>query len=247
MKGVGVLDKAKISSNTRRRISILTDIWGTLLDEYKETINSREDLITLLEKRYSLEGISPIKGKATPPDIYEKELVSLYVVGKYGMHLDEEFPELFEDLFSFEVKLDKALEYLVEGRIQEARKFLEENFEEVTMNLLSKVFRVAVVKELFGMTGEEEAAKAFKAAVEAFPELEPSIRKYLRFYIAIRVADAISRGEIRDRLTKEAYKQALAVRLGWDKTVIPDDAYVGHIALEVFRVPKKVVTHILRT
>ncbi|MCE4615236.1 MAG: DUF2192 domain-containing protein [Desulfurococcales archaeon] len=236
----------KQGNNTRRRISILTDLWGLILDEYKESINSREDVISVLEKRYRMEGLSPIKGKATPPDIYEKELVALYVVGKYGMHLDEEFPEIFEDLFEFELKLDRTLEYLLTKSSNEAREFIEKTFDEVSMNLLSKIFRVAVVKELFGMAAEEEVAKAFKNAVTAFPELEPSIRKYLRFYIAIRVADAISEGEIRDRLTKEAYKQALAVRLGWDKTVIPDDAYVGHIALEVFNVPKKIVSYFLR-
>ena len=237
----------KQGNNTRKRISVLTDLWGLLLDEYKETVNSREDIISILEKRYHMEGLSPIKGKATPPDIYEKELVALYVVGKYGMHLDEEFPEIFDDLFDFELKLDKALDYLLNKSPIEAREFIENSFEEVSMNLLSKIFRVAVVKELFGMAEEEEVARAFKNSVKAFPELEPSIKKYLRFYIAIRVADAISKGEIRDRLTKEAYKQALAVRLGWDKTVIPDDAYVGHIAKEVFNVPKKIISHILRT
>ncbi|MCE4606429.1 MAG: DUF2192 domain-containing protein [Desulfurococcales archaeon] len=237
----------KQGSNVRKRISLLTDLWGLLLDEYRETVNSREDVISILEKRYHMEGLSPIKGKATPPDIYEKELVALYVVGKYGMHLDEEFPEIFEDLFCFELKLDKALDYLLNKSPSKARGFIEKSFEEVSMNLLSKIFRVAVVKELFGMAVEEEVARTFKNSVKAFPELEPSIRKYLRFYIAVRVANAISRGEIRDRLTKEAYKQALAVRLGWDKTVIPDDAYVGHIAVEVFSVSKKIVSHILRT
>jgi hypothetical protein len=242
-----VENEKKQGNNTRKRISVLTDLWGLILDEYKESINSRDDVISVLEKRYHMEGLSPIKGKATPPDIYEKELVALYVVGKYGMHLDDEFPEIFEDLFDFELKLDRALQYLLNKNPSEAREFIEKTFDEISMNLLSKIFRVAVVKELFGMAEEEEVAIVFKNAVKAFPELEPSIRKYLRFYIAIRVADAISRGEIRDRLTKEAYKQALAVRLGWDKTVIPDDAYVGHITLEVFNVPKKIVSHILRT
>ncbi|MEB3825463.1 MAG: DUF2192 domain-containing protein [Desulfurococcales archaeon] len=234
------------SEHVKKRISVLTDLWGVLLDEYKETIDSREDLVTLLSKRYELEGLVPIKGKATPPDLYEKELVSLYVVGKYGMHLDDEFPEIFDDLFRVEVKLDESLKALLEKDPSDARKLVEKEFGEVTMNLLAKIFRIAVVKELFGMGSEEEAAELFRKAARAFPELEPSIKKYLRFYIALRVADAISRGEIRDRLTKEAYKQALAVRLGWDRTVIPDDAYIGHIAIEVFRVPRKLVNNILR-
>ncbi len=243
---VYVMSSNSQSEHVKKRISVLTDLWGVLLDEYKETIDSREDLVTLLSKRYELEGLVPIKGKATPPDLYEKELVSLYVVGKYGMHLDDEFPEIFDDLFRVEVKLDESLKALLEKDPSDARKLVEKEFGEVTMNLLAKIFRIAVVKELFGMGSEEEAAELFRKAARAFPELEPSIKKYLRFYIALRVADAISRGEIRDRLTKEAYKQALAVRLGWDRTVIPDDAYIGHIAIEVFRVPRKLVNNILR-
>ncbi len=243
---VYVMSSNSQSEHVKKRISVLTDLWGVLLDEYKETIDAREDLVTLLSKRYELEGLVPIKGKATPPDLYEKELISLYVVGKYGMHLDDEFPEIFDDLFRVEVKLDESLKALLEKDPSDARKLVEKEFGEVNMNLLAKIFRIAVVKELFGMGSEEEAAELFRKAARAFPELEPSIKKYLRFYIALRVADAISRGEIRDRLTKEAYKQALAVRLGWDRTVIPDDAYIGHIAIEVFRVPRKLVNNILR-
>ncbi|MCE4617663.1 MAG: DUF2192 domain-containing protein [Desulfurococcales archaeon] len=232
---------------TRRRIAVLTDIWVKLLDRVDAELGfDRDDLIKLLEDTYNMEGLSPIKGKATPPDIFEKELISLYVVGRYGMQLYEDFPEIFDRLFYNEMKYDEAVSYLLSGDPQKARQLIEMMFGEVTMNLLAKIFRVMVVRELFGFNGEEKFATLISSTVKAFPEHEEGIKKYLRFYIAIKVADAISRGEIRDRITKEVWKQALALRLGYDKSVIPDDAYIAHIAREVFKVPRRVLAKLLR-
>ena len=232
---------------TRRRIAVLTDIWVKLLDRVDAELSfDRDDLKKLLEDMYNMEGLSPIKGKATPPDIFEKELVSLYVVGKYGMQLYEDLPEIFDRLFYNEMKYDEAVSYLLEEEPEKARRLVEMMFGEVTMNLLAKIFRVMVVRELFGFNGEEKFAALIASAAKAFPELEDGIKKYLRFYIAIKVADAIARGEIRDRITKEVWKQALALRLGYDKSVIPDDAYIAHIAREVFKVPRRVLVRLLR-
>ncbi|MEB3860121.1 MAG: DUF2192 domain-containing protein, partial [Desulfurococcales archaeon] len=72
------------------------------------------------------------------------------------------------------------------------------------------------------------------------------VSKYARFYIAFQVASAISRGRVRDRLTKEAVKQALALELQPLKGVIPDDKYIAVIASEVFKIPKRHLLNMLK-
>ena len=81
--------------------------------------------------------------------------------------------------------------------------------------------------------------------MKVFPDMEKTIRKYARFYVAFRTAEAIAKGEIKNKIEKEAFKQSLALRLGLEK-IIPDDNYVYIIAREVFKVPDNVLRKILK-
>ena len=70
------------------------------------------------------------------------------------------------------------------------------------------------------------------------------MRKYTRYYIAARLAQAIAAGIVRSRIAKEAFKQALAAKIGLEK-IMPDDEYVEYIASTVFGVPKRRLARIL--
>jgi len=221
----------------RKRIEAAIELLGDAL-EYNW---SRDKLKEEMKKLYEKEGISPLRGLALPPDILDKELATLYVVGKYGMGLtDEEMGEAFE----FERKLEKAAKIIMEAP-PDARDKIRELVGPIDSNALARIFRIFFTATVLGFMDENEFIKLIRNALKLFPDMEKTIRKYARFYVAFRTAEAIAKGEIRNKIEKEAFKQSLALRLGLEK-VIPDDNYVYIIAREVFKVPENVLKKILK-
>ncbi len=66
------------------KVKALTDIWSIIMQ--KPDSYNREKAKILLEEKYKKEGILPFRG-FNANDVYEKELSSLYVIGKYGLGL----------------------------------------------------------------------------------------------------------------------------------------------------------------
>ena len=106
------------------------------------------------------------------------------------------------------------------------------------------MLRIAFTKTILGFDTEESFIGILKRVREAFPEEERTVRNYVRYYIAFKTAEAIARGEIRNRVLKEAYKQALSARIGFEKA-IPSDDYIKDIAVHVFNVPEHILSRIL--
>ncbi|MEM4718271.1 MAG: DUF2192 domain-containing protein, partial [Desulfurococcaceae archaeon] len=81
----------KTPHKTRIQVAI------AILSELVKSINQidRSKAIEILKETYASRRLQPIKGKTTPQDIYDKEMSTLYVIGKYGLRLDSEYPELF--------------------------------------------------------------------------------------------------------------------------------------------------------
>ncbi len=230
----------------RKRIQIIVDLLGEIIR--KGNVTSREELRELIKETYEKHGIVPIKGKATPPDLYDKEIASLYVIAKYGLALDDEYPSLFDNLFRTEEKYEEAIKNILENNYEEARKNLIEASSQgqIDSNTVARMLRVAFTKLLFGFITEDEFAEILKKTAEAIPEEERTVRNFVRFYIAFKVAEMISRGEIRNKGFKEASKKAIGLRLGFPR-IAPRDDYIEAIAKEVFMVPDKVLEKVLLT
>jgi len=228
----------------RKRIQIIVDLLGEIIR--KGNVTSREELRELIKETYEKHGIVPIKGKATPPDLYDKEIASLYVIAKYGLALDDEYPSLFDNLFRTEEKYEEAIKNILENNYEEARKNLIEASSQgqIDSNTVARMLRVAFTKLLFGFITEDEFAEILKKTAEAIPEEERTVRNFVRFYIAFKVAEMISRGEIRNKGFKEASKKAIGLRLGFPR-IAPRDDYIEAIAKEVFMVPDKVLEKVL--
>ncbi|NPA85043.1 MAG: DUF2192 domain-containing protein [Crenarchaeota archaeon] len=220
----------------RKRVELVTD----LIAEALEGGWDRERVKREIYKRYSEEGISPFRGIALPPDILDKEMATIYVISKYGLGLDEDLGEVIE----FERKLESAAKALLE-KGKEARDEVLELLGPVDSNVLSRIFRIIFTAVVLGFRPEEDLIKLLHKALEAFPEMDKTIRKYARFYIAFRVAEAIAKGDVKSRVEKEAMKQSLALRINLPK-IIPDDNYIYIIAREVFKVPEERLRRILK-
>ncbi|MEM3284890.1 MAG: DUF2192 domain-containing protein, partial [Fervidicoccaceae archaeon] len=87
----------------RKKISVAIDILSEISEKM---IADRDKVIKLLKEKYEEYRISPFRGIAQPEDLYDKEMATLYVVGKYGMGLDEDYPEIFERVFEKEKKYE---------------------------------------------------------------------------------------------------------------------------------------------
>lgn len=228
----------------RHRIRVLVDIINEIIN-LGESID-RRGVVEIVRKRYDKHGLKPIKGKSNPDDIYDKELSSIYVIGKYGLGIDNEYPELFNKIFFVEKVLEECVELLISGKYSEARELLKtiSSSSVIDSNTLARMLRIPFTKLLFGFTSEEEFSNILKKSIDVFPEEARTVRNYVKFYIAFKTADMIYRGMIRDKSYKEAYKKALSLRTGFPR-VVPDDKYIFTIASEIFSIPKDVLNKVL--
>ena len=228
----------------KKRIEVLINIWS-LLTKLKNTIN-RIDVIKILKSNYEKFKLEPLRGLAKPDDIYEKELSSLYVVGKYGLGLYDEFKDLFERIFRNEILYDELIKRLREvNEPTKVREMLTSLLGEINEINLVKLLRLPFTSTVLGFSSEEDFINLINKIKAALPEFEETIKRYIRFYVAFRTAEAIAKGIIRDRIGKEAFKQALCLKLGFPK-VIPNDHYVYSIAKDVFKIPERILTKILK-
>uniref|UniRef100_A0A7C4JMJ6 DUF2192 domain-containing protein n=1 Tax=Staphylothermus marinus TaxID=2280 RepID=A0A7C4JMJ6_STAMA len=207
---------------------------------------SRAKLVKILKALYRKYRVKPFKGKANPQDLYDKELTTLYVIGKYGLNLDQEYPDFFENVFYIERVLDTCIDMIMRGEYERARELLRtiSPSNVVDSNTIAKLLRLPFTKHIFGFIDEETFAKILIKTKEAFPEEDVSVRNYVRFYIAFRVAEAISKGLVKDPGFKEALKKSIGLRIGFPKT-IPSDKYIRVIAKEVFGVKNDFLDKVL--
>ncbi len=236
------LNPRKARESMRNRINAAMEALSRIL---QEKITDRERATSILEDTYRKRAIQPLRGKAWPSDIWDKEMATLYVIAKYALMLNEENPELFHKLFNYEETLEEAANTILEKSPEDARKivlFLLGG--QIDDNTIARLLRVLTTKVVTGFEDEDKLIKLLQLLPKVFPEQERTVRKYARFYIALRVAQSIAMREIRSRIAKEAFKQALAARIGLPR-IMPDDEYIAFIATNVFEVPRKKLSRIL--
>ncbi|KSW11968.1 hypothetical protein CF15_04025 [Pyrodictium occultum] len=226
----------------KQRIDAAMEVLSRLL---QEGTSDRRKAVKLLEEVYKERAVQPIRGKAWPEDIWDKEMATLYVIAKYALALNEENPELFHKLFSYEETLEEASELIREKPPEEARKLaLFMLGGSINDNTVARMLRIVATTIIMGFASENTIIELLHKLVKVFPEHERTVRKYARYFIALRVAQAIAARLIRSRIEKEAFKQALAARIGLDK-IMPDDEYIAFIASTVFEVPRRRLARIL--
>lgn len=228
----------------RFRIKIIVDILNEITKLNKDI--TRKNIVDIVKRIYDKHGLKPFKGKSNPLDLYDKELASLYVIGKYGLGLDSEYPDLFNRVFYVEKTLEDCINLLVNNKYEESRELLKSisSANVVDSNTLARMLRIPFTKLVFGFITEEEFSNILKKTYEAFPEEARTVRNYVKFYIAFKIADMIYRGKIRDRSYKEAFKKALALKIGFPR-VVPSDEYILTISREVFNIPEEVLHRVL--
>ncbi|MEM3228961.1 MAG: DUF2192 domain-containing protein [Fervidicoccaceae archaeon] len=228
----------------RKKISVAIDILSEISEKM---IADRDKVIKLLKEKYEEYRISPFRGIAQPEDLYDKEMATLYVVGKYGMGLDEDYPEIFERVFEKEKKYEAFINAIIpeQGNGDSRARLLEKlGSSELSSNDVARILRIVFTKVIFGFAQDDELLNLMNKIEKFFPENAKDVRNFKRFFIGFKLAEMIATGEIRSRVEKEAMKQALVLKLGSGKTA-PDDKYVSVIARKVFKVPGEKIEKLL--
>jgi len=224
----------------KRRIEASIDVWSKIL---KGELKSRDDVVEYLKNIYDEEGIEPIRGK-TKINIYDKELATVFIVGRYGLGLDNDEIQKYFEIFTIEKRAEDVIAIILEG--ENPRTAITEKFGTVDENIVFRILRLAMTSVLLGFMKEDDFINLLFKFEEEFSEFFKKIQGFKRFYIAFRLAEEIASGKVRNRIEKEALKHALCLRLKAEK-VAPPDWLIREIATKVIGAPEFRVNDALRT
>jgi len=228
----------------RKKVSVAIDVLSEIAER---GLSDRGEVVDLLKRKYEELRISPFRGIAQPEDLYDKEMATLYVIGKYGMGIDEDYPELFSSLFDREIKYEEFAREILsndDDATKKSRALEKLGTDVLTSNDVARILRVEFTKVVFGFSSEDELLRLMSEIERIFPENAKDVRNFKKFYIGFKLAEMITTGEVRNRLEKEAMKQAMVLKLGSGK-LAPDDRYIATIARRVFKVPREKIERIL--
>ena len=220
------------------RIEACIEIWSKLLNG---EIESRDEVRSLLEKYYQERMIEPIRGK-TKIDIFDKELITLYIVGKYGLGVSDEL-SIVQKIFNLEEKCESTFFRILNG--DNVKEVFKEVFgTEKESWIIFRVLRFGLTLMLLGFLSEEEFLSVFSRIVEAYTDLKDRFRGFARFFIALRLGEAIASGRVKDSLEKEAFKHTLCLKVGFPKSA-PSDELVYDMTRSIFKVRESRLRQIL--
>jgi len=219
----------------RRRIRVLVDAWSEVMLRNAKT---REEVIEILKRMYEEHGVDPIRGASMPPDLFDKDMISLYIVGKYGLGLDAELPnEFFEVVFPLELSIERFIDKLLSNPSTACEE--EKDFcSSLDDGRVARVLRFAFTKMYFGFSTEEEFKKVLKSLYQLLPQFAETVRRFARFYIAYRVGEMIAKGHVRNRMEMSLAKNAIALELSIPKAV-PSNKYIIEVAKHYFQIPER--------
>lgn len=225
----------------RKRIEAAITVWSNILNS---KIENRREAAKLLEELYRRERIEPIRGK-TKIRIFDKELATVYLVGRYGLGLEEdEWAKAMSAIFDVEHKAEKAIKLILEGN--NPRDVISEIFGKPSEDMIFRVLRLLTTAVLLDFRAEEDLHRLLKRLEDSFPEYRKKFEGFKKFYIAFRMAEQIAAGNVRNRLEKEALKHALCLKFDALKSA-PPDSLVREIATQVLEAREFEVNDVLKT
>lgn len=227
----------------RKRVKVYVDVLGVLLTMDNPT---RSNAIDVLRRYFEKEGIEPFRGTSKPPDIYEKELISLYIVGTRGLGIDRDYPDKFKAIFSAEMVYDELVRAAESSDVNNIKDVWKGILgRDVTEVDVARVLRFIIVLYYLDFVQHDYVAKMLRKIAEAFPEYIETVRRFTKFFVAIKISSDIANGVIRDKMKKELTKQLLLLDVGVSKSV-PSDKYIREIAKVLFNIPKKTLDKTLK-
>ncbi|ARM75737.1 DUF2192 domain-containing protein [Acidianus manzaensis] len=218
------------------RIKVINELWGKILDNWKSL--NREQLIELIKFIYEQNGIKPFRGFKSS-NLYEKELITVYVIGKEGLGLYTDYKDVFDHLFNTEEKYDEISSLIT--------NFPEKAFEKANgdKDILARALRLLFIEVILSFADESKLSMALRKLDSSNNDaIKHTAKSFARFYTAFKLAEGIAEGIIRDKVNYIAMKKAISINIGIDYP-LPKANYVALISQEVFNVKPKVIKKIL--
>ncbi|RLF22675.1 MAG: hypothetical protein DRN15_08330 [Thermoprotei archaeon] len=222
----------------RDRVEVCIEIWGMILEG---SLNSRDEVRNTLQEYYSERNIEPIRGR-TKIDLYDKELITLYIVGKYGLGVDKEAQNLINNILQLERKCDIAYHRIMRG--ENPRMVMEELFHSHDPVLIFRVLRFVVTLNVLGFVPDDHVVKMLSYMTKAYPELSQRFFSFARFYVALKVAEAIALRRVKSPVEKEALKHSLCIKLGFEKAT-PSDEFIYDLARCIYKIEDEILSLLL--
>ncbi|MEM2287462.1 MAG: DUF2192 domain-containing protein [Sulfolobales archaeon] len=216
----------------RLRLRAYINVVADLIAELGAGNNvSREWVIRELKKALEETRVEPFRGIRYSSEVYEKELISLYIVATRILRLPiKRFGKVLEDIFSNEICLDKVATVIKKHKdFSGVRAAIDSYLVSVDEVVLSKIIRFITTEYYLDLIDENEALRSISNLVKAYPEFSDRFGRMVKFFIAIVVGSKISSSEIRSRMDLEMKKKALTIALGLSGGA-PSNEYIIDVA-----------------
>ncbi|MCD6323534.1 MAG: DUF2192 domain-containing protein [Desulfurococcales archaeon] len=199
---------------------------------------SREKAAELVKKTLEVSGVEPFRGASKPEDIYDKELISLFIVATKGLGIGRDYEDVFNKVFEKEMKYEEVIKALESDQpIERVRDTIKNVFSELSENDIARILRFAVTLYYLDFKPYEFVTKVIRRLNEALPEFSETIRRFTKFFVAVKLAEEISTGNVRTRVEKEIRKQVISLETGIPRST-PSDEYVAKVAEVTYEIPK---------
>lgn len=223
----------------RKRILALVNAWSRIV---KEGITSRDRAVEILKKCYEELRIEPIRGTNLPPDLYDKDMAALYIVGKLGLGIDRDINgEVLAKLFSMEMAVEDVINKL---RISLSYEDFCRNSENICKILddkfIARVLRYIFTMYYFGFIDRRAFIELMRKAYTVLKPMEETIRRFTKFVIAYEVGKKIAENEVKTRMELNMAKNTIALDFGIPNA-LPSASYIVDVARHFFNLPQDLV------
>ncbi|MCI4436470.1 MAG: DUF2192 domain-containing protein [Ignisphaera sp.] len=228
----------------RKRIEALTSAWSIIISKADL---KREDVVNILRSVYESMKVEPIRGASAPSDIFDKEVASLYIIGKWGLGIDKDVPEdVFRNVFSLELQFDKMFEVLKRSTTREEFcKELGDLCSRFDDSFIARFLRFVFTLYYFGFASFDDLILTLKKIYAFFEHFQETVRRFTKFVIAYEVGSRIASGKIRNEMELNMEKNLLALSIGIPRAV-PSSSYIVEVSKHFFALPQNIVKKLVK-
>lgn len=220
----------------RKRVLVLVNTWSRIV---KDNIKSREQAIEILKKCYEELGVEPIRGTTSSPDLYDKDMASLYVIGKWGLGIDRDVDkDILQSLFHIEIFIENIIDKI--KNVSSYEEFCGQELElckTIDDRLVARILRYIFTLYYFGFIDRNMFIELMRKIYIVLKPMEDTVKRFTKFVIAYEVGKKIIENDIKNKLDINMIKNTIALDIGIPNT-LPSVGYIVDVAKYFFEFPQ---------
>lgn len=226
----------------RKRVQALVNAWSKII---REGAVSRDRAAEILKKCYEELKIEPIRGVSLSPDLYDKDLISLYIIGKLGLGIEKEFgKDNIKKLFYIETKIEHIVnKFKNVSSYEELCKEDAELCSGLDDKFVARILRYIFTMYYFGFIDRETFVELIRKSYTILKPMEETVRRFAKFVIAYEVGRKAIESEIRTKMELNMVKNTIALDLGIPNA-LPSTGYIIDVAKYFFNLPRDFINNL---